>query len=106
MNSIALNNPFPIDEHPGRKLFNLDKEYDLSKYDQRFKQQVSLVNPLRFFVSKKRILEAKEEVNAYRELQAQGDVSLTQGNVLLTDEEITRLKESSKIVGSAIHPDT
>jgi hypothetical protein len=33
MNSIALNNPFPIDEHPGRKLFNLDKEYDLSKYD-------------------------------------------------------------------------
>ena len=32
-NSLALNNPFPIDEHPGRKLFNLDKEYDLSKYD-------------------------------------------------------------------------
>ena len=84
---------------PDRIPFNLDKEYDLSKYNQRLKQQVNLVNPLRFFTSKKRILEAKEEVAQYKEKAKEGEVMLTQ-------TEINRLRESNSIVGSAIHPDT
>ena len=98
MSAAAGVMPIGQEQQP-RVPFDLSKEYDLSKYGQRFSQQVSLVNPLRFFTSKKRILEANDEVIAYNEKAKEGEV-------LMTEAEIKSLKESSKIAGGAIHPDT
>jgi hypothetical protein len=49
----------------GKLPFDLNKEYDQSKYKDRFLKQAQLVNPLLFFKSKKRILEAQEEVDSH-----------------------------------------
>ena len=51
-----------VKEQTGKIAFDLDKEYDLSQYSQRFLQQVNRVNPLLFFTSNKRILEAQDEL--------------------------------------------
>lgn len=45
-------------ENAGKIAFDLEKEYDLTQYSQRFLQQVNRVNPLLFFTPTKRIVEA------------------------------------------------
>ena len=50
---------------PQRIPFDIEKDYDLTKYKQRFLQQYNLVNPLLFFKSEKRILEAQKEIDHY-----------------------------------------
>ena len=76
MSAAAAAGSMGMDKN-GRVAFDLSKEYDTSSYNGRFLQQVNLVNPLRFFTPKKRILEAKDEVNAYKKKQEEdGEVWL------------------------------
>lgn len=53
-------------ELEGKTPFDLDKVYDTSTYNGRFKMQLNSVNPLMFFISQKQIQEAKEELFKYK----------------------------------------
>lgn len=62
------------------------------------------VNPLLFFTSNKRILEAQDELLKF---QLRSEAAKKIGSaVYLKPEEIERIKKNNIIVGSAVHPDT
>mmetsp|Transcript_4390 Transcript_4390/g.6360 ORF Transcript_4390/g.6360 Transcript_4390/m.6360 type:complete len:398 (-) Transcript_4390:19-1212(-) len=91
-------------ENAGKIAFDMDKEYDLSNYKGRFTFHFDRVNPLLFFVSKKRIQQARDE-NLKFQLRAEASKKIG-SEVFLTPEEIKRVKKNWLIVGSAVHPDT
>ena len=91
-------------EMEGKFPFDIDKVYDLTKYDDRFRMQLQSVNPLMFFITRDQINEAKKELFKYRiRLEAAKNMN---SQVYMTPEEIDRIKRASNIVGGAVHPDT
>ena len=91
-------------EMEGKFPFDIDKVYDLTKYEDRFKMQLTNVNPLMFFITKAQITEAKEDLFKYRiRLEAAKNMK---SMVYMTPEEIEKIKRASNIVGGAVHPDT
>ena len=78
--------------------------YDLNTYAGRFKSVWASTNPLLFFVNKNQINSAKDTLSHYKELE---DKNQKRGeNLMLTKEEIAKIKDCDSIVRSAVHPDT
>ena len=84
--------------------FSLNSQYDLTTYKGRFSQQLGATNPLLFFTSNKRILEAKDLIEKQK-MREEAAKRLGQ-QVHLKPEQIEELKKADKIVGGAVHPDT
>ena len=53
-------------EMEGKFPFDIDKVYDMTKYEDRFKMHFTNVNPIMFFTTKKQINEAKEDLFKYK----------------------------------------
>ena len=62
------------------------------------------MNPLLFFTSNKKIIEAKDEIFKYK-LRVEA-ANIIGGKVYLTEDEIKKIVKFNSIVGGAVHPDT
>ena len=58
--ALRLDQPFVYEGYEYN--FVLNKQYDQTKYWDRFRQNLSVGNPLLFFVGKKRIKQAQMEI--------------------------------------------
>ena len=82
--------------------FDLDNQYDLTKFKGRVEKSMNEGNPLLFFTPKKKILQSQKELEEFKtKRDEQGG-----GAVYVTQDEANHLKKISTIVGSSIHPDT
>lgn len=94
--------PFSWSEPKGSEktaTFDLDHLHDLSSYKNRYLTQLNKSNGYMFFVSDRRIQEAKDALDRYRKLGKlnQEDFSM---------EEMRVLRSHQRIVGATVHPET
>ena len=88
--------PFTIEE----------PEFDSSTYVGRFKAQLKSCNPLYAFFSNKQILEMKSMIQLQKDKEADHFKNTGQKKILMSEEEIKKLRIAQTVVSSAIHPDT
>lgn len=78
--------------------------YDLSCYSGRFKSIWASTNPVLFWVTNNQIKEAQKSLEDYKiqekSANARGE------ELLLTTQEIDKIRKNDSIVRSAVHPDT
>ena len=81
-----------------------DFAYDQKTYYGRLMHFVDVVNPKRFFLSDKRVKEAKEKTDQIKmRLEIAKNIN---SNVYVDKDEVQEIIENKRIVDSLIHPDT
>jgi hypothetical protein len=77
-----------------------DPEYSQETYAGRFLSLYKSQNPAMFFLSHRKIMEAKEQIETQKEREQNEE------KPMMNEEEISQIKKSRNIVASAFHPDT
>lgn len=87
--------------------FSIDEsEFAMDTYFGRFKKFMKLCNPLLLLKSKSSILKMERMVKEQREKEHQNFLKTGKKHVMMTKDEIKRLRYAETLVKTSIHPDT